>query len=364
MDIFNYHFFQSETAFLFRIVCFLICLLLSLTYLFSSGCKKLLKQHSWIGPLVLSVFVIWLFGIRILRMDSFMYAWAYRTDLTKTAHFDLHSEWFWLWIANIFHMLKQPANVWLAFISLCYILFTYYVCRRWLWENIMMALLFHFCSLSFLAYGVNTARQGLACAMLLVAFTLWIKDKYRILPCIIFLLAFGTHRSSALPVIAFLMANTVIKKPSWALIIWFSSIAISLVLGNLFLSFIGEMNFDERVAGYASTTRQTIYHVGFRWDFLLYGSAPIFYFWYVTVKRKIVDNAYQILAITYILTNAVWIQMIRMPYTDRVAYLSWFMMPLLLAYPSIRIPIWEDQDRKAGIILLLQLTFSFVMLFV
>lgn len=364
MDLFNYQYLQTETSFLYKLICFLPCLFLCLTYLFSDGCKKLLKQHSWFGPAVLAISVIWLLGIRVLRADSFMYAWAYRTQMLKTAHFDLHSEWFWLWIANFFQRMKMPAEIWLAFISFCYITLTYYVCRRWLWENILMALLFHLCSLSFFAYAENTARQGFACAMLLVAFTLWIKDNYRIIPCLILLLAFGTHRSTGLPIFAFFVANYIIKKPNLALLVWGLSVIVSLVLGNMLLGIMGGMNFDERIAGYTATAERTIYRVGFRWDFLLYGAAPIFYSWYVFIKRKIVDKEYQVLAITYILSNAVWVQMIRMPYTDRVAYLSWFMMPLLLAYPTIRIPLWKDQDHKAGIILLLVLSFSFVMQFV
>lgn len=363
MDLFNIHFFQLETDFIYRLVCFGICLFFCLSYLFSDSCKRLLTQHSWIVPLLLTAFIVWLFSIRFLRMDSFMYAWAYRTRMGEEARFDLYSEWFWLWIANFFQRLKQPAEVWLAFISLCYLSFTFFSCRKWLWENIMMALLFHLCSLSFLVYGVNTARQGFACSMLLVAFTLWIKDNYRIIPFVLFLLAFGTHRSTVLPIGAFLASVYLVKKPSLALIIWLVSGVVSLAFGNIFLGYMGEMNFDERVAGYTSSVEHTIYNVGFRWDFLLYGATPIFYFWYVVIKRKIVDKEYQILAITYILTNAVWIQMIRMPYTDRVAYLSWFMMPMLLAYPSVRIPLWKDQDRKAGFILLLQLLFTITMTF-
>lgn len=360
----DYQYFQIETDYIYQLICYLPCFLLCLSYLFSDSCKKLLKQRSWICPFFFSIIVIWLLGIRVLRGDSFMYAWSYRTELLKTAHFDWHTEWFWFWIAHYFQGLKMPADIWLAFIAFCYIALTYYVCRRWLWENIMMALLFHFCSLSFLAYGVNTVRQGLACAMLLVAFTIWIKDNYRIVSCFILLLAFGVHRSTGLPIGAFLIANFIIKKTNFALIIWGLSVIISLVWGNALLGIMGGMNFDERIASYTASAANTIYRVGFRWDFLLYGAVPIFYSWYVSIKKKIVDNEYQILAITYILSNAIWVQMIRMPYTDRVAYLSWFMMPLLLAYPSIRIPLWKDQDRKAGIILLLQLSFSFIMQFV
>lgn len=357
----NFNFFQSETIFVYQLVCFVICLCFGMRYLFSDTCDKLLQKHSWFLPSVLAIFIIWLFSIRVHFMDSFMYVWAYRTELLKTAHFDLREEWFWLLIANIFHSLRMPAEIWLAFISFCYVILTFYTCKKWLWENIMMALLFHLCSLSFLSYGVNTLRQGLACAILLLAFSLWIKNKYRIIPCVLFLLAVGTHRSSAMTIMCFLCAVYIVKNAKVALTLWLLSVVVSLAFGNYLLQYMGGMNFDERIADYAAIAKHTIYKVGFRWDFLIYGAAPILYFWYVSIKRNIVDKEYQILAITYILANAVWVQMIRMPYTDRVAYLSWFLMPLLLAYPSIRIPLWTDQDRKAGLILLAVLSFSFIM---
>ena len=37
----------------------------------------------------------------------------------------------------------------------------------------------------------------------------------------------------------------------------------------------------------------------------------------------------------YVLVNALWLLFIRVPYSDRFAYLSWFLIPFLLLYPVL-----------------------------
>ncbi len=101
---------------------------------------------------------------------------------------------------------------------------------------------------------------------------------------------------------------------------------------------------------------------GFRWDFLLYSTVPIVMGWYICVKRKIQDNWYNVICTVYCLCNAFWIMVIRSAFSNRFAYLSWFIYPIVIAYPLINLPVWEDQDRKTGIILLAYAGFTFFML--
>ena len=91
---------------------------------------------------------------------------------------------------------------------------------------------------------------------------------------------------------------------------------------------------------------------GFRIDFIIYSIMPIIMVWYVTIKRNFKDLTYNIIASTYILANAFWVMLIRSEQSNRFAYLSWFLYPIVIAYPLLRMNIWEDQDRKAGLILL------------
>ena len=55
---------------------------------------------------------------------------------------------------------------------------------------------------------------------------------------------------------------------------------------------------------------------------------------------------------------------IRSEQSNRFAYLSWFIYPLVIAYPLLRMNLWDDQDRKLAIILFLYSGFTFFMEFI
>ena len=103
---------------------------------------------------------------------------------------------------------------------------------------------------------------------------------------------------------------------------------------------------------------------GFRVDFIIYSIMPIIMAWYVTIKRNFKDLPYHTIATTYILANAFWIMVIRSEQSNRFAYLSWFLYPIVIAYPLLRMNIWENQDRKLALILLAYAGFTFFMSFV
>lgn len=359
----NYDFLTHNTALIFNTVSLSICLCIVLVYAFSDSCRLLLKQHNALIPLLLALSIIYIFSIRVHAGDSFMYVWAYKTSLRDfSGEFSWKLEWFWYLIAALCRRNSLSPESWLTIIAIGYIGFTYVFCKKMLWENVMMAFLFFISTFTFCSYGINTLRQGFACSMILFGMSCWYKNNNIWICAACCLLAFGTHRSTSLVTVALFLANTIIKKPKLAIMIWFLSLVVSLVFGNFLMNYAGAMNFDSRIEGYSSTTT-TIYKAGFRWDFLLYGFIPILFFWYISIKKGIQDLIFNKLCITYTLANAMWLQFIRMPYTDRIAYLSWFMLPAILAYGVIRVPIWKDQDRKAAGILALVGLFSFIMNF-
>ena len=80
---------------------------------------------------------------------------------------------------------------------------------------------------------------------------------------------------------------------------------------------------------------QDSYNVGFRLDFVLYSLAPALFAKY-NMKNLVEDlPLYNTIYRAYLLVNSLWLLLIRMPYTDRFAYLSWFMIPFLLLYPVL-----------------------------
>lgn len=93
--------------------------------------------------------------------------------------------------------------------------------------------------------------------------------------------------------------------------------------------------------------------------FLLYSSMPILLGFYILQKRKITDRIYVILLNTYILANAFWIIVINASFSNRFAYLSWFLYPIVLVYPLLKLSIWKDQSRKTALILMFHCSFTY-----
>ena len=153
-----------------------------------------------------------------------------------------------------------------------------------------------------------------------------------------------------------------------ALRFWLISIGISLVAGSAMEQFFASLGFDDRMSGYVNVDESfkeyAFSKTGFRWDFFLFSAFPVVMIWYVTVYRKFRDKTYDVIAITYLLCNAFWLMVIRAAYSNRFAYLSWFMYPFVVAYPLFRMNLWKDQDRRTALILFGYSGFEFFMFFI
>lgn len=67
--------------------------------------------------------------------------------------------------------------------------------------------------------------------------------------------------------------------------------------------------------------------------------------WYYIYRKKFNDRFYTLIYNSYLLTNIFWILVIRANFSDRFAYLSWFLIPFLLVYPLLK----QKLDLKEGI---------------
>ena len=64
----------------------------------------------------------------------------------------------------------------------------------------------------------------------------------------------------------------------------------------------------------------------------------------------------------YVYSNAFWIMVIRSSFSNRFAYLSWFLYPVVLAYPMLRFPLWKQRHgQKTALVLLAHFAFTLVM---
>lgn len=308
-------------------------------------------SHNTIVAFILSIILaVWL-GQRPISPifgDTVNYASIYQ--LMRIGVFvqpESSGEWVW---NGLMYACAQVMDVhsFFTLIDLGYFGFTFWACRRFVPNNVMICLLFTFGALSFFSYGTNGLRNGLACAMILTAFSYLLGNKKeKIIALVLVFCAINIHRTTLLPLGMAIVSIYLVKSFKQAYVFWVLSIIISLVAGSVITSFFAGLGFDERLSYLTEAQDESKFSSsGFRWDFLIYSMMPIVLGYYVVIKRGIQDRTYTTLLNTYTLANAFWVMVIRANYSNRFAYLSWFMYPIVLAYPLLSLNIWENTQGK------------------
>ncbi|WP_158091368.1 EpsG family protein [Tenacibaculum holothuriorum] len=214
-------------------------------------------------------------------------------------------------------------------------------------------------SFSFWSYGTNGIRNGIATSIFLLAF-FYRKNRPLLIGTMI--LACSFHQSLLLPTLAYIV-SIYYRSSKGYLLFWFSSILISLVLGNYLVLLVGGAGFGtEKVGAYfTENVNEEFRGMGFRWDFIIYSSLAVFSGWYYIFKKKINDVFYNQMYNIFLIANAAWILVIRVNFSNRFAYLSWFMMGLIIIYPLLTNKILKYQNFKIGAVVIIYYSFTYLM---
>lgn len=244
-----------------------------------------------------------------------------------------------------------------------YVIPLYFASKKIFREYWSYAFVMLVASFSFWSYGTNGIRNGLATTLFIYALSL--RNEKKKIVGIIFT-AF-IHLSMIIPVAAYFVAKYV-KKPKFLLFGWFFAILLSLAMGGFWENFFFSLGLveEDRSAGYLvmdveEVTEMVELKVGFRWDFLFYSAFGVFAGWYYLIKRGLEDNFYKILFGTYIIANTFWVLVIRANFSNRFAYLSWFLMGLVIIYPLLKYEFFKDQNKVTGRIILLYFAFTYLL---
>ncbi len=213
-------------------------------------------------------------------------------------------------------------------------------------------------SMGFYPYANNTLRAGLALS--LFVFLLSRDYLLKVPTLLLLLLTILIHKSLLLPVAA-LIITLLYKRKDQFLGVWLVCLILSLAAGNIFVTLFGEFfSFaDNRVSQYSSV-QVAHYKTGFRWDFVAYSVAPIILARYYK-KRGYSNPFYNQIISLYTIVNAFWLLLIRMPFSDRLATLSWFLIPVLLMYPLLTKRIFEKQHFWIAGVLLINALITFTL---
>ena len=379
-------------------------------------------NNIWICIPLCLVLVLWLGNRPVSSVfgDTFSYSHMYKNVRIAVINASMSGEWLFMWIIVWCRRAGLDVNGFFTVIDAIYIFTALLAVQKFVPKNPLLGMLFLCGSLMFFSYGTNGIRNGAACSIVLLAMAFLLESNYimaavlaavamslhrsvalplasivaarwiirdprhalYICACSIVLLAMAfllesnyimaavlaavamsLHRSVALPLASIVAARWIIRDPRHALYIWIGSIGLSLIGGNAFINFFSSLGFDDRMEAYGSKDAENygFSSTGFRWDFLLYSAMPVYLGYTVLIKHQVRDNWYRILYSTYCLANAFWVLVIRAAFTNRFAYLSWFMYGIVVAYPLIMMRVWDDQDRRTAIILLAFVGFTVIM---
>lgn len=285
--------------------------------------------------------------------DKFYYFNEFQTILEEG--FSVQKDFGWQYYVLFFaHFLN--VSTWFVITAFIYVI-GFYIFSMHYGEEYSLPLFLLFISFFlFFSYGVNTIRSGMACSIMMIAFTLFKRSillfsVFAFFSCMI-------HASMLLPIIAFLIGYYY-QNIRFAFGVWLICILLSLLAGRYFEYLFAPL-FENR-ATIMLDTEDITYKSGFRIDFVLYSLVPIIIGYYQIIRNNFNDHFYKQIYITYLISNAFWILVIRANFTDRIAFLSWIFYPILLAYPFIKGNY--SVVRKNGYIALCLLGQTFFMLF-
>ena len=328
------------------------------------------RKHYSEATVILMIFLIFLMGFRPIGVggDTGSYSLKYNQMMGGLYNLnEVMSDWLFIRFEYACAQM-MPVSMFFLVVAFLYVFLVYWACKRFLLNNATILLLFAMGAFSFFSYGVNGIRNGLAISFVVLALSYIdgkIKDK---LLCVLFcFIAINSHMSTVLPIAAMAFAY-LIKQPKLMFYIWGGALLGSILLGQSLSNLFALLGFDQRMSLYmtldeAGETEDAVAAARFRWDFLLYSFMPILLGWYCVFRKRICDLKYYLLLGTYIYANAVWVILIRIPFSNRFAYLSWFLYAIVLAYPLLKFHIWKNQGRKVALIMMAHVSFTFLMYF-
>ena len=345
-------------------------LALSLGYAINIGKQNVLFIHQNTNNILTLIYIflfILLVGLRPISGhyfgDTAAYAAGYQMFINGSRILNPDSkEWVFEWMQYQCSKVMDVHGFFLL-VEILYIIPVLGACYRFVPNHFILMFLFCMGAFSFFTYGTNGIRNGMACSLIVATLACVNKNFLnKIIAGILCFLAFNIHRSTALPILC-MVVSFFVKDTRYIMGWWLFSIVLSLVAGGPIEAFFTGLGFDDRMESYSSENidASAFSSTGFRWDFLIYSSMPIVLGYYVVFIRKVWDKNYLMLLNTYILCNSFWVMMIRASYSNRFAYLSWFMYALVLAYPCLKLPVWKNQGMNTALIFMGHLGFTIFM---
>lgn len=322
-------------------------LLLALCFSFFSYSKSL-KKLSVLKELLLylSAFITMFYlGFRSYEVgtDSKTYKYLFEYLYSAQDSFYISRDFLWDLFNYSIAQVTDDSRIIFLLTAIGYIYLPILGVRKHLNNNTLYFFMLFLISPNFFLYGTNGIRNGLAGSILLLSLRYYSHKSYK--QYVLMVIGSLVHLSMAVPSALF-FCSKYIKSLKFPLILWFLLLSISIAGVNL-LDYVPATN---RLSGYldSNISEGTIFDKLF--NFFIYSMSPILLGIYIVFIRKISNELYDRLLVTYILSNCFYIIAINSVYSVRFAYVSEFLLPFLLVYPVFKFKLWRYIEIKISII--------------
>lgn len=352
---------------IYYLIYYLIVSLITIGVVSSGGANLRVsgKKNLSSGALFLCIALVFIIGFRpydkevFTDMGNYWLTWDYYNG--QPFSFDLRAEN--KIYDNLFRLmasLRVPIELIFWGTAVVYFVCLLWACYKIFPRNTMFAFVVYLAAFSTLSYGTNGIKAGAAASIFLIA----IAYREIFLATVFFsILSYGFHHSMEVPIILF-YAVKFVKDPKWCVWFWLFSAVMGLLHVSFFQSLFATFG-DEKGAQYMLVEDEGYFvSTGFRFDFFLYSAIPVYIGWKLLKKYRVQDEDFLSLYNLYLMCNSFFLLCMYADFVNRIAYLSWFLYPIVLIYPYLKLPMYNGQTKTLKKITYGHLIFSLFMFFI
>jgi hypothetical protein len=358
----NTAFFNLYSLIYFCTACMVIASALSSEIKKDVLLQNKLSQYLVFFPLI---FLIFLVGLREYDVGTdtasyFDILW------NETFVLNFRGEFLFGLIASILQYFNLGYTYFLLLISFLFYAFTYNALKNYTEKFESNLLITFFACMSFFFYlsmSINVIRQGVALAVLLFAYSLWVNKKSNIIILLCMFLSLAFHLTSIIPILLFLFSYFLgkIRIFNFLIFIYFFSIILSyynfgiLNFSSLFLDFFA----DDRYLDYFSEGNSE-YSVGFKLQFVILNTFFLLISLYIISKLSDIKllSQYKLLVSYYMISSVVFFMAFQLPFSDRWGLFSWCVIPLLIS-PLFYSPFVNEKIKIHYVLMLILIYIGF-----
>lgn len=234
-----------------------------------------------------------------------------------------------------------------------------FACIKLFKQDSFYAFLLFLGAFSTFTFGTNGIKSGAAASIFLVGLALHDKKWWGWL---FMLISLNFHHSMIIPIGGYILGKYY-NKPKIFMGFWIFCLICAALHIQYFQYLFNDLGNDKAAEYLSANENDWGGKTGFRIDFILYAFIPIVVGYWTIFIKGIQDKFYSSVFNLYLFTNAIWMLCMYVPYNNRIAYLSWSILPLVFSYPYFRFNLCDNQYIILNRISLLYIVFSIVAVF-